>query len=58
MGIVGVIIFFILQTLMKHNVVEHNKLLDLVASILITMLVCEVNIYVDDYFNKFVAWQI
>lgn len=57
MGIVGVIIFFILQTLMKHNVVEHNKLLDLVASILITMLVWEGNIYIDDYLNKIVPWQ-
>ena len=57
MGIVGVIIFFILQTLMKHNVVEHNKLWDLLASILITTVVWEGNIYIDNFLNKEVPWQ-
>ena len=57
MGIVGVLIFFILQFLMNHHVVEHNKILDLIASVVITVFVWEGNIYIDNYLNKISPWQ-
>jgi len=57
MGIVGVLIFFILQFIMKHNVVQHNKILDLITSIIITVFVWEGNIYIDNYLNKISPWQ-
>ena len=57
MGIVGVIIFFILNFAMRHNEVEHNKLWDLLACIIITIFVWEGNTYIDNRLNTQVPWQ-
>jgi sensor histidine kinase YesM len=57
MVIVGVLIFYILNNIVKHEIENHNKIWDFVICIIITVFVWEGNILLDNWLNKTIQWQ-
>ncbi len=56
MILVGICISFLLDTIVQ-NQLEHNRFLDFLISIIITMLVWEGNLVIDRQLDKKFAWQ-
>jgi sensor histidine kinase YesM len=57
MFIVGVIIFYILNNIVKYEIENHHKIWDFVTCIVITVFVWEGNILLDNWLNKTIQWQ-
>ncbi len=57
MVIVGMIIFYILNNIVKHKIENHNEIWDFIICIVITVFVWEGNILLDNYLNKKIQWQ-
>jgi two-component system LytT family sensor kinase len=56
MIIVGVAISFLLDFVVKIKAHDHNRLIDFLASIIITILVWEGNLMIDDWMNSKFPW--
>lgn len=58
MALVGALVFFALHLVVpEHDVVPHNQLYDLIASIVVTVLVWEGNTRLDIILNETFPWQ-
>jgi two-component system LytT family sensor kinase len=57
MGIVGVIISFILDLIVKSVPHDHNRFFDIFTSVVITILVWEGNLRIDHWINLKFPWE-